>query len=665
MPSTVQSAVDARARWRIAFAAALMNALQSGSFFFTPTTLMPSVVADFELDLSLSTVPIAVGKVAYVLLLIPGGILVDQHGPRLCVLVGVGGLAAILTAYALFVASFWPLLCAHVALATVASVSGVPVYSIFIAQWFEGGIGLAMGLVLAGFSAAGTAVPALLGPIASMFGWRVAMLCMCGLLWFVALPVTYFFLHEKHDDELEQDLAPERLSTRKALQDDEKISLIPEDEPAPGAAPILTDTGMVDTKSWTFVGFAFSYVLMQYCFGCLGENIMFFLTIDRGVSLGVASLLFSTLNGSAFVAKLVGGHLGDRFDRFHVASAASGLAAVGIFFLFIGETTGLDEQNIPRLTASPVAMVIFAVVFGFGYGATFNCLYALTPIVFGKQNLGRTQSALFGLGLAGNAVGSVMTGVLRSKYLTYQRPFLVAALACTANFFVFNVTRLTLGGSLEGFKALSAEQEAEEQALVAAGTYQGVEAATAAERVPKQRLREVSELGISPRMSPRMSPRRSPPSSFPNLQNSPGTYGAVFMPLGGEGVPASPTLAGISRSSSRHSGTGMQVEEGFPIVRDWSSSSLRAWLRKSPSNQGSDSGSLRGRRIRKSSTMEAMIESGILSASLEAAGYLGKTSGSTLSMPSLLNNSNPPQALVTDVVPQGSAETNIKGVPGP
>lgn len=587
-------------RWYIALSAAIMNALQSGGFFFTPTTLMPSIVKDFSLPLSLSTVAIAVGKVAYVLLLIPGGILVDSYGPRRCVLLGILGLATVLTLYAAFASTFWMLLVMHVMMATVASVSGVPVYSIFIAQWFEEGIGLAMGLVLAGYSAAGTCIPALLGPVASTVGWRVAMSCMCGLLWFVGLPVTYFHLHEHpNEPNFAEEEMEEGEMEEEDMEEEEDISLEMEgvkEEHAPllreeqSRGPVshgLPDEGFAGRTSWTFVGFAVSYILLQYCFGCFGENVMFFLTIDRDLSLGIASLFFSALNLSAFTAKLVGGHLGDKFDRFHVASASSGLAAIGIVFLFLW-TPGLDSHHIPYLTSSPIAVLMFTVLFGFGYGSTFNCLYALTPIVFGKQNLGRTQSTLFGLGLAGNAVGSVMTGVMRSHYGTYQRPFLVAAMACATNFLVFNVTRMTLGGSLESLQ-LSRIMKQSDTAL--SDPYQGIDELGTQEEATRLQAHDFSDQYTSPNIS-----------SLGNViseQRESSTYGATFIPgavddmHSGE-ILASDSFLGIPKSWQSTSA----VQGGDQFVRDWSSLSLRAYLSSSSSGMTRP----RSQKFKKSST---------------------------------------------------------------
>eukprot|EP00171_Calliarthron_tuberculosum_P010042 IDg10042t1 len=453
-PNTAAKLAQGRSsRWTVAFTAAFMNGVQAGAFFMTPTTLMPLIVHDFGLGLSLSTVPIALGKVAYVLLLIPGGMLVDRFGPRRTVLAGLVAIAAIITLYAAFVRSFTAMLFMHVLLACAASISGVPVYSIFIAQWFRGGIGLAMGLVLAGYSAAGTLVPALLGPVATANGWRAAMACMAAALWLAAIPIAYVFLHENHTA---ADSAPGAASDLVSVE----TSPPPPTDTTPLLRPAAAPRGAADgveLENWalTFAGFAMSYFLLQYCVGCFFENILFYLHNDCGMELARASLYFSLLNLSSFIAKLLGGHLGDRYDRFHVAQAMSGLAAVAILVLFF-TPLGPDAAFVPQLTENPATVFAFVVMFGFGYGGVFNALYSLVPLVFGRANLGATQSSLFGLGLAGNALGAVLTGILRERYGTYQRPFLVAAAACLANFVSFGATRASLGGALARMRAAKA-----------------------------------------------------------------------------------------------------------------------------------------------------------------------------------------------------------------
>jgi MFS family permease len=292
-----------------------MNFVQTGAFFFTPTTLMPLVVIDFGLDLSISTVPISVGKIAYVLSLLPGGMLVDLYGPRKCVLVGILGLGITLALYAALASRFSQVILAHVTLAMFSSVSGVPVYSLFVAQWFKGGMGLAMGLVLSGYSAAGTAVPALLGPVATEVGWRAAMGCVSFAVLAVGLPVAYLFLDEKDDEAFNDFLHPAELSPilPESARDTHLVYTSPgsvdESVPAenmtgllPALSQALPQHSTVEPRlnrpidqSWTFIGFALNYMLLQYSFGALGENVRILYSNIHSASFPVLAIEVASL----------------------------------------------------------------------------------------------------------------------------------------------------------------------------------------------------------------------------------------------------------------------------------------------------------------------------------------------------------------------------------
>ncbi|OSX76463.1 hypothetical protein BU14_0190s0020 [Porphyra umbilicalis] len=470
-----------------------MNCIQAGTFFMTPTTLLPVMAADLGLSVGQAMLPLAAGKLAYVALLVPGGVLVDAAGPRAGVLGGIAGLAAVTAVYAVAVRGLWAMGVAHVALATFSSVSGVPVYSLFIAGWFGGGGAWASPWALCwrgGGGGGGDGV----GGDAERGG--------------VPSPVAPASLGEEgtadaHDASpqlspsvvgadggmqlspiAESAVAPsvDTVAPAATAADSDSGPATGGTAPTPPGGPVLFPTLPTDAataamaaaaaagdaaaaataaaaaasaRRRTFLGFAASYALMQYTFGSLGENLLFFLTIDRGMPLSVASLYFSALNGCAFLAKLAGGHLGDRFNRFRIAGGASLLTAIGVSLLFasgswapVGAGDGVDGGGdalegvrLPTLTASPWVVLAFTIVFGLGYGATFNCLYSLGPVVFGRRDLGRVQSALFGCGLLGNATGAVVSGALRTAYSTYDLPFLLAATACAANVLTFSATR--------------------------------------------------------------------------------------------------------------------------------------------------------------------------------------------------------------------------------
>jgi MFS family permease len=383
-------------------------------------------------------------------------------------------------------------------------------------------------------------------------------------------------------------------------------------------------------------------------FGTFAENLLFHLTLDRGWNLSLASLFFSAMNFASFSAKLIGGHVGDSFDRFHVGSVMSGVTSAGVLCMFIG---GGIVDGIPRLTHSPVMVGIFSVVFGFGYGATFNALYCLVPLVFGPNNLGRIQSSLFGLGLIGNAAGSIITGVLRSKHGSYDRGFLIAGAACVANLCVFNITRMTLGGSFENFRKITRA----EQAQIDASDKYDVAVAARIGGASEHGSAGVTPLGSYPRLpsynsgffgaSFKVSPStdqlalRSPTQTgLPSSQTSPCAF-TIGEPASGEyddGGSGSSSYASLLDAPAREGGSGVGFESGFPDLRSYSSGSLQRITesrrqRRRPRNmplrvddQASTPSSPLGLALlRTSSTFENLISSGIMSHSYEDMGYAG------------------------------------------
>lgn len=237
-------------------------------------------------------------------------------------------------------------------------------------------------------------------------------------------------------------------------------------------------------------------------------------------------------------------------------------------------------------------------------GGVFNSLYSLVPLVFGRGNLGATQSSLFGVGLIGNAIGSVLTGVLRSKYGTYQVPFLVSAGACLLNFFSFNLTRLSL-------------RSQSKPELIEPQPYAGMD-----ELRVLQNLEEAAaiRLGLStPERPIRMRPPRATAAStgrFAGHTPSSDLVGMAPNPRSLQELRLDTSLAGSMHLL--YNDDGMRPVDGFPIPRDWSSTSLR--VSQSVESTGGVGGSLKN-----SSTMDNLIRSGVLSACLETPGYLGNS----------------------------------------
>ena len=472
--------MDDSRSWKVAAAAAAVHTIQTTCYQMTPTVLMPMILGEFGASVVRASSVIAIGRMSFVVALPFGGALVDRCGPTPCVLAGV----AVLTVSAVLftrMQSMTEFSVLQVLNAGAMACAGVPVYAVLLCRFFRVHLGAALGMVLAGFSLAGAIAPLLLGGVATHWSWRTAVRVVAGTLLVVALPVTVW-LHRvastrmragdmagentaaatttnARGDGAERggDDAPEekRVKTRTVSPDGElpaaagtdRNGAIPtsaagaDRQPAPDTATLATAPPVSPFRTMTFALLAPSYFLLQYAFGSFSEHFLIWLSVDGGIRLHAASVYLSVLYFCAFAAKLVGGYLGDRFNRARIAAVAAALAALGASLLFVPLTWPLSSSTTSTATASShvrlarVALLGFASLFGFGYGSVFNCNYALVPQLLGTYQLGLVQSALYAVGLCGNAAGALLTGWLRTRLLSYESAFAVAVAAVVINFF--------------------------------------------------------------------------------------------------------------------------------------------------------------------------------------------------------------------------------------
>ncbi|KAK4537352.1 hypothetical protein CDCA_CDCA12G3377 [Cyanidium caldarium] len=473
--------MDDSRSWKVAAAAATVHTIQTTCYQMTPTVLMPMILGEFGASVLRASSVIAIGRMSFVVALPFGGALVDRCGPTPCVLAGV----AVLTVSAVLftrMQSMTEFSVLQVLNAGAMACAGVPVYAVLLCRFFRVHLGAALGMVLAGFSLAGAIAPLLLGGMATHWSWRAAARVVAGALLMVALPVTVW-LHRvassrmRTEDMLGEDIAatttttdvggdgaerrsrgaPEEkgVKTRTVSTDGDLPTAASTDRngamltsaadadrrPAPDTATLATAPLVSPFRTMTFALLAPSYFLLQYAFGSFSEHFLIWLSVDGGIRLHAASVYLSVLYFCAFAAKLVGGYLGDRFNRARIAAVAAALAALGASLLFVPLTWPLSSSTTSTTTASSharlarVALLGFSSLFGFGYGSVFNCNYALVPQLLGTYQLGLVQSALYAVGLCGNAAGALLTGWLRTRLFSYESAFAVAVAAVVINFF--------------------------------------------------------------------------------------------------------------------------------------------------------------------------------------------------------------------------------------
>jgi len=411
----------------------------------TPTTLMPLIITDLQLSIALAPIPISIGKLFYVLFLIPGGSFIDTYGPRTSLLTGLTLLFLTTLMYSFVISTFFELILLHIFLALSSSLCGIPTHSVLIAEWFVTNIGIAIGIIISAFSLAGVFIPPVIAYIAQLSDWNTSVRTVASLILFIAIPVTYFGIFENRNttDSNESSLTNTETDSVSDEINTEIVELV--------VKTIAQEQDLLDQESsaskdnafdWIcFSVIATSYFSLQYCYGSFGENLMLYLAVDCNVTLSYASLFFVTLNLSAFCSKLIAGVITEFVsNRFILAISSNAIASAGILCLFLPLSSRLpfipqlSSYGIPQLPHHELSIIVFCIVFGLGYGACFNCLYSIPTQLYAKSNnLGKLTSLLFGIGLLGNACGAVFTSTLRAHLGSYSIPFLVSLVVSLLN----------------------------------------------------------------------------------------------------------------------------------------------------------------------------------------------------------------------------------------
>jgi predicted MFS family arabinose efflux permease len=270
----------------------------------------------------------------------------------------------------------------------VGSVLGATVAS----RWFIKQRGLVTG-IFGGATSAGQLIfiPALVA-WATGLGWREASWIMAGIALVVMVPI---FLLMKD--------SPAEVGERPL-----------------GAAPdgalarITADAGIMgqavrSSTFWLLVGTFF--ICGATSNGLIGVHFIPY-AVDCGISQGVASGMLALLGAMNFVGTIGSGWLTDRFDPRKLLCA---------YYVF----RGLSLLLLPY-TATPEAMVPFAILFGLDYIATVPPTVALVADNFERQNVGTVYGWVFAAHQLGAAFAAWAGGGVRDALGEYNLAFFAA-----------------------------------------------------------------------------------------------------------------------------------------------------------------------------------------------------------------------------------------------
>jgi MFS family permease len=345
--------------WWIVAAAFLNLFFAVGIIFYGFPVLYPSLVESLGFTRSQVTQGFFLG---FVFAGIPFGLLagavIDRIGARWVILIGVGfiGISLLLMGA---ITKFWQyqFLCILEVLGFV--LAGPIANQVLIARWFRLRRGRAMGYAYLGLGLGGVVSPLLVNFLTRNFGWRHAIQIVGAIVVVVLTPVGLWITRS---DPSEMNLLPDGAM-----------------EPTPAektsTALNLKETGIaVAVRSTNFWLILAGSTLAIGAIGAVIQHLILYLK-DQGYSATKASQYSTILLAASLIGRVFVGYVADRFEKKNIMALSYAMLGASISLLVISHTA--------------LAILAFALIFGFSMGADYMLIPLVTAECFGTSSLGK------------------------------------------------------------------------------------------------------------------------------------------------------------------------------------------------------------------------------------------------------------------------------------
>ena len=324
------------------------------------------------------------------------GYLADRFGARRMVMVGLLALAAAFVFFA-FTQNFWWFLLAFVLLSMGQGLGGwVPLMTL-MNHWFVRRRGVAMGLVMVGMGVGAiTIVPAIAwatdpeaarlswipeiggwpsvpgGAIVGRLGWQFTALVVAGVVFVAALVLPRLIYSRPEDRNLRPDGDPPLPSAGERAPAPVSGHSTPSPAPAADADNEFTWQQALKTQAFWCISFGHGFGSMIIL--AIMSQLGLFMK-DLGFSVQTTAWIVSLYTAVSIVFQLLGGMIGDRVPKNLALFVFTGLQAVAVVMLVISGQLGM--------------IVLFAVLFGIGFGGRTPLTTAIRGEYFGRASFGK------------------------------------------------------------------------------------------------------------------------------------------------------------------------------------------------------------------------------------------------------------------------------------
>ena len=363
--------------WWVSVAGAVNMVFSAGPTFQATSVLFKAIEDEFGWSRTLISGVATFGRLGTTLLGPLEGWLVDTFGSGRMVLVGftLGGAGLIF-----FSQINGPVQCylAFLLLSLGFSAGGFVPSLTAANAWMIRHRALGMSIVEGGVSVGGLMVPLVVWGIGE-FGWRMTVLVM-GIVAILVGPLIAWVVGKRPTaDQLATQVVPRGESRRRQVRE---------------SSHDFTVREALGTRA--FWSISLTHMFVNLSTGGISAHLFLHLSDENGVGLDVAtaSAVVPILVSSAFVAQLVGGVIGDLWDKRLLVPFLALTQGVSLIVLAVAE--------------SFVMAAVFAVIWGIGFGARTPILLAMRGEYFGRRHF----ATIFALSSFPMSIGMMLTPVI-------------------------------------------------------------------------------------------------------------------------------------------------------------------------------------------------------------------------------------------------------------
>ena len=332
------------------------------------------------------------------------GHLQDRFGPRVVIPVGTV-ILSICLALTSRAQSLWGFYLVYGVFAGAGvSLLAFSSHSAFIPKWFARKRGLAFGIAMSGIGFGMLFLVPLVEKSITAYGWRTTYLYLSGLVLFVAGPLNVIFSRRRPEDINLRPDGDDPQETAQRSRSRMTVKVVDRD----WTNQDWTLKSAVGTKRFWFLVMAFFFGSWVYQ-GTLLHAIS--AMVDYGLSRESAAYYFGILGIVGSGGKIVFGYLSDVLGRERVTVLAGIFVAAGIFCL-MGMTWVIGFLPL-----------LFAVLFGLGYGAAAPIFPSVSADIFLSNSFGLIFAVICIGGGVGGSMGAFISGVLRDISGSYSVSF--------------------------------------------------------------------------------------------------------------------------------------------------------------------------------------------------------------------------------------------------